>query len=126
MEFQYGYVFTVWSSNFGKITFWSLFWKIVVLVPKLRRLNQQQPGNYLDHTLLKKFPSSFSYIRYPSSLRIIANNLQDAFIFFLRNNNMAFSPRFFTLQLTFLIAAIWSLKSPGSWNPNNSNTIELR
>jgi hypothetical protein len=39
MEFQYGYVFTVWSSNFGKITFWSLFWKIVVLVPKVRRLN---------------------------------------------------------------------------------------
>jgi hypothetical protein len=38
MEFQYGYVFTAWSSNFGKITFWSLFWKIVVLVPKLRRL----------------------------------------------------------------------------------------
>jgi len=39
MEFQYGYVFTIWSSNFDKITFWSLFWKIVVLVPKLRRLN---------------------------------------------------------------------------------------
>jgi hypothetical protein len=39
MEFQYGYVFTVWSSNFCKITFWSLFWKIVVLVPKLKRLN---------------------------------------------------------------------------------------
>jgi hypothetical protein len=39
MEFQYGYVFTFWSSNFGKITFWSLFWKIIVLVPKLRRLN---------------------------------------------------------------------------------------
>ena len=38
VKFQYGYVFTVWSS-FGKITFWSLFWIIVVLVPKLRRLN---------------------------------------------------------------------------------------
>ncbi|KAJ6917615.1 hypothetical protein NC652_019833 [Populus alba x Populus x berolinensis] len=25
-------------------------------------INQQQPGNYLDHTLLKKFPSSYSYI----------------------------------------------------------------
>jgi hypothetical protein len=39
VEFQYGYVFIVWSSNFGKIMFWSLFWKIIVLVPKLRRLN---------------------------------------------------------------------------------------
>ena len=39
LKFQYGYVFTVWSSIFGKITFWSLFWKIIVLVPKLRRLN---------------------------------------------------------------------------------------
>jgi hypothetical protein len=39
VKFQYGYVFTVWSSNFGKITFWSLFWKVIVLVPKLRRLN---------------------------------------------------------------------------------------
>jgi hypothetical protein len=26
-------------SNFGKITFWSLFWKIIVLVHKIRRLN---------------------------------------------------------------------------------------
>ena len=25
--------------KFGKITFWSLFWKIVVLVPKLGRLS---------------------------------------------------------------------------------------
>jgi hypothetical protein len=33
VKFQYGYVFTIWSS-FGKITFWSLFWIIVVLVPK--------------------------------------------------------------------------------------------
>jgi hypothetical protein len=39
VEFQYGYVFTVWSSNFGEIMFWSLFWKIIVLVPKPRRLN---------------------------------------------------------------------------------------
>jgi len=39
VQFQYGYVSTVWSSNFGKIIFWSLFWKIVVLVPKFRRLN---------------------------------------------------------------------------------------
>jgi len=39
VKFQYGYVFTVWSSNFGKIIFWSLFWKFVVLVPKHRRLN---------------------------------------------------------------------------------------
>jgi hypothetical protein len=38
VKFQYGYVFTVWSS-FGKITFWSLFCIIVVLVPKPRRLN---------------------------------------------------------------------------------------
>jgi len=38
VKFQYGYVFTVWSS-FGKITFWSLFWIIVVLVSKPRRLN---------------------------------------------------------------------------------------
>jgi hypothetical protein len=27
---QYGYVFTFWSFNFGKITFWSLFWKIII------------------------------------------------------------------------------------------------
>jgi hypothetical protein len=40
VKFQYGYVFTVWSSNFGKIMFWSLFLEIVFLVPKLRRLNQ--------------------------------------------------------------------------------------
>jgi hypothetical protein len=39
VQFQYGYVSTVWSSNFDKITFWSLFWKIVALVPKFRRLN---------------------------------------------------------------------------------------
>jgi hypothetical protein len=38
VKFQYGYVFTVWSS-FGKITFGSLFWIIVVLVSKPRRLN---------------------------------------------------------------------------------------
>ena len=38
LKFQYGYVFTVWSS-FGKIMFWSLFWIIVVLVPKPRRLS---------------------------------------------------------------------------------------
>ena len=38
-KFQYGYIFTIRSSNFGKITFWSLFWKIVVLVPKLGRLS---------------------------------------------------------------------------------------
>ena len=38
-KFQYGYVFTIWPSNFGKITFWSLFWKIVILVPKLGRLS---------------------------------------------------------------------------------------
>jgi hypothetical protein len=38
VKFQYGYVFTVWSS-FDKIMFWSLFWIIVVLVPKPRRLN---------------------------------------------------------------------------------------
>jgi hypothetical protein len=38
VKFQYGYVFIVWSS-FDKITFWSLFWIIVVLVPKPRRLN---------------------------------------------------------------------------------------
>ena len=36
-KFQYGYVSTVWSSNFGKITLWSLFWNIVILVPKFRR-----------------------------------------------------------------------------------------
>jgi len=39
VKFHYGYVSIVWSSNFGKITFRSLFWKIVVLVPKFRRLN---------------------------------------------------------------------------------------
>jgi hypothetical protein len=39
MKFQYGYVFTVWSSNFGKITFGSLFWKIIILVRKPKRLN---------------------------------------------------------------------------------------
>jgi len=33
VKFQYGYVFKVWSS-FGKFAFWSLFWKIVVLVAK--------------------------------------------------------------------------------------------
>ena len=38
VKFQYDYVFTVWSS-FGKIMFWSLFWKIIVLIPKPRRLN---------------------------------------------------------------------------------------
>jgi len=38
VKFQYGYVFTVWSS-FGKIMFWSLFWIIVILVPKPKRLN---------------------------------------------------------------------------------------
>ena len=39
VKFQYDYVFTVQSFNFGKIMFWSLFWKIVVLVPKHRRVN---------------------------------------------------------------------------------------
>jgi hypothetical protein len=38
VKFQYAYVFTV-RSNFGKIMFWSLFWKINILVPKPRRLN---------------------------------------------------------------------------------------
>ena len=38
VKFQYGYVFTVWSS-FGKIMFWSLFWIIVVLVHKPRRVS---------------------------------------------------------------------------------------
>jgi hypothetical protein len=38
VKFQYGYVFIVWSS-FGKIMIWSLFWIIIVLVHKPRRLN---------------------------------------------------------------------------------------
>jgi len=42
MKFQYGYVFltiTVWSSNSGKIIFWSLYLKKLLFVPKIRRLN---------------------------------------------------------------------------------------
>jgi hypothetical protein len=72
----------IFIKKYIKINFFFFFKKIIATT----LINQQQPGNYLDHTLLKKFPCSFSYVWYPSSLIIIANNLQKGFIFFLRNN----------------------------------------